>query len=135
MKKHGYGIVTGGTDNHLILWDARETGLSGMCIYMTLSLSHTYTHIHIHTHIHTHTHTPGAKLERILDMIHITVNKNAVVGDVSAVTPGGVRLGTPAMTTRGMYTIHYTLYTMHYTLYMCTLYTIHYTLYTRYGRK
>ena len=35
-------------------------------------------------------------------MCHITLNKNAVVGDVSAMTPGGCRIGTPAMTSRGL---------------------------------
>lgn len=35
-------------------------------------------------------------------MCHITLNKNAVVGDVSAMNPGGVRIGTPAMTSRGL---------------------------------
>ena len=35
-------------------------------------------------------------------MMHITTNKNSVVGDKSAVNPGGIRLGTPALTTRGM---------------------------------
>ena len=44
----------------------------------------------------------GSKVEKILDMMHITTNKNSVVGDKSAVTPGGIRLGTPALTTRGM---------------------------------
>jgi len=44
----------------------------------------------------------GSKVEKVLDMIHITANKNSVVGDKSAVNPGGIRLGTPAMTTRGM---------------------------------
>ena len=68
----GYRIVTGGTDNHIVLWDARSTGVT------------------------------GSKLEKVLEMCHISVNKNAVVGDTSAVTPGGIRLGTPAMTTRGM---------------------------------
>ena len=38
----------------------------------------------------------------MLDYMHITTNKNSVVGDKSAVTPGGIRLGTPALTTRGM---------------------------------
>jgi len=72
MQRLGYSIVTGGTDNHIILWDARPTGVS------------------------------GAKLERLLELCHISVNKNAVIGDTSAISPGGVRLGTPAMTTRGM---------------------------------
>ena len=38
---------------------------------------------------------------QILDAVHITANKNSIVGDKSAITPGGLRLGTCAMTTRG----------------------------------
>lgn len=41
-------------------------------------------------------------MQEILDLMNITTNKNSVVGDTSALTPGGIRLGTPAMTTRGM---------------------------------
>jgi len=44
----------------------------------------------------------GSKVEKVLDLMHVTTNKNSVVGDKSAVTPGGIRLGTPALTTRGM---------------------------------
>jgi glycine hydroxymethyltransferase len=44
----------------------------------------------------------GGKVEKVLDMINITANKNSMVGDKSAVSPGGIRLGTPALTTRGM---------------------------------
>lgn len=44
----------------------------------------------------------GSKVEKILDEMNITTNKNSIVGDKSAVTPGGIRLGTPALTTRGM---------------------------------
>ncbi len=40
-------------------------------------------------------------MEKACDLSHITLNKNAVVGDVSAMTPGGVRIGAPAMTSRG----------------------------------
>jgi len=72
LRSFGYKIVTDGTDNHLVLWDARPTGLS------------------------------GAKLEKLFEACDISVNKNSVVGDTSAVSPGGIRLGTPAMTTRGM---------------------------------
>jgi len=72
LMKMGYNIVTGGTDNHIVLWDCRDTGIS------------------------------GAKLEKLFELCEISVNKNSVVGDTSAVNPGGVRLGTPAMTTRGM---------------------------------
>lgn len=44
----------------------------------------------------------GSKVEKVFDHIRITVNKNSVVGDKSAMNPGGIRIGTPAMTTRGM---------------------------------
>ena len=41
-------------------------------------------------------------MEKACDLCHITLNKNAVVGDVSAMTPEGVRIGAPAMTSRGL---------------------------------
>lgn len=63
LKKRGYKLVTDGTDNHLLLWDLRGEGIS------------------------------GAKMEKACDEAHITLNKNAVVGDVSAMNPGGVRIG------------------------------------------
>jgi glycine hydroxymethyltransferase len=72
MSKHGERFITNGTDNHLIMWDVRPHDLT------------------------------GAKVDKVLDAMHITTNKNALVGDKSALNPGGVRLGTPAMTTRGM---------------------------------
>ena len=43
----------------------------------------------------------GSKVETLLDHIHITINKNTIIGDKSAMTPGGLRIGTPAITTRG----------------------------------
>ncbi|KJH46284.1 glycine hydroxymethyltransferase [Dictyocaulus viviparus] len=67
----GYTLATGGTDNHLCLVDLRPKGIE------------------------------GAKAERILDMVNITCNKNTCPGDVSALRPGGIRLGTPALTSRG----------------------------------
>lgn len=69
-KKHK--LITGGTDNHLLLWDVRPFGLT------------------------------GSKIEKACDLVHITVNKNTIIGDKSAMVPGGVRIGTPAITTRGM---------------------------------
>jgi len=72
LKAKGYKLVTEGTDNHLVLWDLRPQGIT------------------------------GNKLEKACDIVHITVNKNAVFGDTSALTPGGVRLGSPALTTRGL---------------------------------
>ena len=61
---------------------------------------------HVHTHYHkialslSHTHTP--LLQTVLDEVSITLNKNSVPGDKSAVVPGGIRIGTPALTTRGL---------------------------------
>ena len=72
LMEHGYTLVTGGTDNHLVLWDLRPQGLT------------------------------GSKLEKACDAVHITLNKNSVPGDRSAVSPGGVRVGAPGCTTRGM---------------------------------
>ncbi|EIE24649.1 serine hydroxymethyltransferase 2 [Coccomyxa subellipsoidea C-169] len=72
LTKRGYKLVTGGTDNHLVLWDLRPEGVN------------------------------GNKMEKACDLVHITLNKNAVVGDVSALAPGGVRIGAPAMTSRGL---------------------------------
>jgi glycine hydroxymethyltransferase len=72
LTELGYSLSSGGTDNHLILCDLRPKGID------------------------------GARVEKILDMAHITLNKNSVVGDTSALIPGGIRIGTPAMTTRGM---------------------------------
>jgi len=68
----GYKIVSGGTDNHLILVDLKPSGID------------------------------GARVQTVLDMVSITLNKNSVPGDRSAVVPGGIRVGTPALTTRGL---------------------------------
>jgi glycine hydroxymethyltransferase len=72
LLKYGYNIMTNGTDNHIILIDLRETGIS------------------------------GSKFERICDYVNISINKNSVFGDKSALSPGGIRIGTSAITTRGM---------------------------------
>lgn len=67
----GYSLVTGGTDNHLVLWNLRPLGIT------------------------------GSKFEKLAEIVGISLNKNAVPGDQSAISPNGVRVGTPAMTTRG----------------------------------
>ena len=72
LKEAGERIITDGTDTHLVMWDVRPHGLT------------------------------GSKVDKVLDAMHITTNKNSVVGDRSAMSPGGIRIGTPAMTTRGM---------------------------------
>jgi glycine hydroxymethyltransferase len=68
----GGNKVIGKTENHLVVWDVRPWGLT------------------------------GNKVQKGLDLVHITTNKNTIVGDKSAMNPGGVRLGTCALTTRGM---------------------------------
>ncbi|PYI47858.1 MAG: serine hydroxymethyltransferase [Verrucomicrobia bacterium] len=73
LAKHGYRIVSGGTDNHLMLIDLRPKDLN------------------------------GKEAQETLDRAGITVNKNAIPFDTSSpFKPGGVRVGTPAVTTRGM---------------------------------
>lgn len=72
LIKRGYSVVSGGTDNHLLLWDVRPLGLT------------------------------GSKIEHLCDLVGITLNKNSVFGDASAMSPGGVRIGTPALTSRGL---------------------------------
>ncbi|TVU25548.1 hypothetical protein EJB05_28047 [Eragrostis curvula] len=72
LMSKGYKMVTDGTENHLVLWDLRPLGLT------------------------------GNKVEKLCDLCHITLNKNAVFGDSSALAPGGVRVGAPAMTSRGL---------------------------------
>jgi len=72
LVENGMTVATGGTDNHLVLWDLRPRGLT------------------------------GSKAEKVLEACDITVNKNSLVGDKSAVNPGGVRLGVCALTSRGM---------------------------------
>lgn len=73
----GYRLVTGGTDNHLILWDLRPLGLT------------------------------GSKFEKLTELCNITLNKNTVPGDTNAHSPGGVRIGTCALTTRGFKEEHF----------------------------
>ncbi|GJN13310.1 hypothetical protein PR202_gb00002 [Eleusine coracana subsp. coracana] len=63
LMSKGYKLVTDGTENHLVLWDLRPLGLT------------------------------GNKVEKLCDLCSITLNKNAVFGDSSALSPGGVRIG------------------------------------------
>jgi len=71
LLEKGYKLVSGGSDNHLVLLDLRPRGLD------------------------------GARVERVCELANITVNKNTCPGDKSALNPGGLRLGTPALTSRG----------------------------------
>ena len=73
LAKHGYRIVSGGTDNHLMLVDLRPKEMN------------------------------GKEVQEVLDRAGITVNKNAIPFDTaSPFKPSGIRVGTPAVTTRGM---------------------------------
>ncbi len=73
LTKHGYRIVSGGTDNHLMLVDIRPKDIN------------------------------GRQAQEILDRAGITTNKNAIPFDTLPIfKPGGIRIGTPAVTTRGM---------------------------------
>tara|TARA_B100000575_G_scaffold288738_1_gene289278 strand:- start:2116 stop:3444 length:1329 start_codon:yes stop_codon:yes gene_type:complete len=67
-----YNLVTNGTDNHLILINLKNKGIS------------------------------GSKADYICEEVDISLNKNSVFGDTSAINPGGIRIGTPALTTRGL---------------------------------
>ncbi|KAK1244714.1 hypothetical protein MKX07_003513 [Trichoderma sp. CBMAI-0711] len=69
----GYSLVSGGTDNHLVLVDLKPHGID------------------------------GSRVERVLELVGVAANKNTVPGDRSALVPGGLRMGTPAMTTRGFH--------------------------------
>merc|ERR1711879_997088 len=71
LQEKGHKVASDGTDNHLVLWDVRPHGLT------------------------------GGKVEKVCEAASISLNRNCVHGDASALSPGGVRIGAPAMTTRG----------------------------------
>jgi glycine hydroxymethyltransferase len=71
FKSLGYKLVSDGTDSHMVLLDLRPQALD------------------------------GARVEAVLEQINIACNKNSIPGDKSALTPCGIRIGTPAMTSRG----------------------------------
>merc|ERR1712226_1444357 len=77
LKAKGHKLASDGTDNHLILLDLRPHGRT------------------------------GSKVEKACEAASISLNRNAVHGDASALSPGGVRIGTPAMTTRGCTPEHF----------------------------
>jgi glycine hydroxymethyltransferase len=72
FKALGHKLVSDGTDSHMVLVDLRPKSLD------------------------------GARVEAVLEQINIACNKNSIPGDKSALTPCGVRIGAPAMTSRGM---------------------------------
>src|SRR3989344_5082658 len=72
LKKEGLSLATGGTENHMLLLDVRPFGMDGMTAQDTL------------------------------EEAGITANRNSLPGDASPFKPSGLRMGTPAVTTRGM---------------------------------
>ncbi|KAJ2997049.1 glycine hydroxymethyltransferase shm1 [Globomyces sp. JEL0801] len=72
FRKLNYNMVSGGTDTHLLLLDLRSKNID------------------------------GARAERVLELVNIATNKNTIPSDKSALVPHGLRLGSPAMTTRGL---------------------------------
>ena len=106
MSELGYKIVSGGTDNHLILVDLKPAGIDGARVQQVRAWPGCMAWLPPLLQ-----QQPAARLRptlrlalpplQVLDMVHITLNKNSVPGDQSAVVPGGIRIGTPALTTRG----------------------------------
>ncbi|KII68027.1 Serine hydroxymethyltransferase 3, chloroplastic [Thelohanellus kitauei] len=72
LSELGYEMATGGSDNHLILINLKNKGLT------------------------------GGIAEKALELVNISVNKNACPKDSSVLNPSGIRIGTPALTTRGL---------------------------------
>merc|ERR1719282_2023066 len=78
LLSKGFKLVSGGTDNHLVLLNLKASkGID------------------------------GARVEAVCNKVFITLNKNSVPSDTSALVPGGVRLGAPALTSRGMTEQHF----------------------------
>ena len=71
LWEYDFDIVTDGTDNHIVLVNLTRKGIT------------------------------GSKFEKIAELCNVSVNKNTIATDKSALSPSGVRLGTPAMTSRG----------------------------------
>ncbi|KAI9885236.1 MAG: hypothetical protein M1823_002975 [Watsoniomyces obsoletus] len=71
FKRLGYTLVSDGTDSHMVLLDLRPKSLD------------------------------GARVDAVLEQANLAANKNSIPGDKSALNPCGIRLGAPAMTTRG----------------------------------
>lgn len=72
LAERGFDVVGGGTDNHIVLIDVKKSKRIG-----------------------------GSRFEKVAEACNVSVNKNTIATDTSALNPSGVRLGTPAMTTRG----------------------------------
>lgn len=92
LMNKGYKLVTGGTENHLVLWDLRPLGLTGNAIGHSIFWDSAFRGLAIIDGCILILFA-GNKVEKLCDLCNITVNKNAVFGDSSALAPGGVRIG------------------------------------------
>merc|ERR1712196_148385 len=72
LRRHGLDLVSGGTDNHLLLISLLSKGVN------------------------------GNKCDIVCEQVSLVLNKNTIPGDKSAMSPNGLRVGTPAMTSRGL---------------------------------
>ncbi len=72
LIQNGFTLATNGTENHIVLVNLKPLGIT------------------------------GSKIEKICERVDISLNKNSVFGDKSATSPGGIRIGTSALTTRGL---------------------------------
>lgn len=72
LIEKGFNVCTNGTDNHLLLISLKNFDIT------------------------------GSKMEKVCELVNISLNKNCIPGDTSALKPNGIRIGTPCMTTRGM---------------------------------
>lgn len=72
LKEKGFKLSTNGTDNHILLIDLKPFDIT------------------------------GSKMERVCELVNISLNKNTIYGDKSALSPSGIRIGTSCMTTREM---------------------------------
>jgi glycine hydroxymethyltransferase len=71
LQDYGFDVITKGTDNHIVLVNLNSKRIT------------------------------GSKFEKIAELCNVSINKNTIATDKSALSPSGIRLGTPAMTTRG----------------------------------
>lgn len=77
LKKRGYDLFTGGTDNHIVMMNLRSKGID------------------------------GGRVEHLFNQLDVSLNKNTLKGDSSAMRPSGIRLGSPAMTSRSLTEGHF----------------------------
>ncbi|CAM6002910.1 unnamed protein product [Sphagnum balticum] len=77
LQERGYSILSGGSDIHLLVLKVRDQGID------------------------------GAQLEKVLEAANVSSNRNAIPGDVSGFRPGGLRIGSAPMTTKGFGSAHF----------------------------